>query len=38
MSKVSYITDEGLKRLREELVYLESVERPGISKDRKSVV
>ncbi|HBG88186.1 MAG: transcription elongation factor GreA [Bacteroidales bacterium] len=32
MSKVSYITDEGLKRLREELVYLESVERPGISK------
>jgi len=32
MSKVSYITEEGLKRLREELSHLESVERPNISK------
>ncbi|TCO10726.1 transcription elongation factor GreA [Natronoflexus pectinivorans] len=32
MSKVSYITEEGLKRLREELVQLESIERPKISK------
>lgn len=31
MSKVNYITEEGLKRLREELVQLESVERPKIS-------
>lgn len=32
MSKVSYITEEGLKKLREELVQLESIERPRISK------
>jgi transcription elongation factor GreA len=32
MSKVSYITEEGLKRLKEELSHLESVERPNISK------
>jgi transcription elongation factor GreA len=32
MSKVSYITEEGLKRLREDLAQLESVERPNISK------
>ena len=32
MSKVSYITEEGLKKLREELVQLESVERPRISR------
>lgn len=32
MSNVSYITQSGLKKLREELVQLESVERPSISK------
>jgi transcription elongation factor GreA len=32
MSKVSYITEEGLKKIREELVHLESVERPRISR------
>ncbi len=32
MSKISYITEEGLKRLREELVQLESVERSKISR------
>ncbi|WP_010662083.1 transcription elongation factor GreA [Marinilabilia salmonicolor] len=32
MSNVSYITQAGLKKLREELVQLESVERPNISK------
>lgn len=32
MSNVSYITQTGLKKLREELVQLESVERPNISK------
>ncbi len=32
MSKLSYITEEGLKRLRNELTQLESVERPGISR------
>jgi len=32
MSKVNYITEEGLKRLKEELVQLESVERPSISR------
>ncbi len=32
MSKVSYITEEGLKRLRMELTQLESVERPSISR------
>jgi transcription elongation factor GreA len=32
MTKVNYITEEGLKRLREELVQLESIERPKISR------
>jgi transcription elongation factor GreA len=32
MSKVNYITEEGLKRLKEELIQLESVERPKISR------
>ncbi len=32
MSKVSYVTEEGLKRLKEELVQMESVERPAISR------
>ena len=32
MAKVSYVTEEGLKKLREELKQLESVERPKISK------
>ncbi|HLW08704.1 MAG TPA: transcription elongation factor GreA [Marinilabiliaceae bacterium] len=32
MSKVSYVTEEGLKRLKEELIQLESVERPAISR------
>lgn len=33
MSKVSYYTPEGLKKLREELEQLEHVERPRISND-----
>lgn len=32
MSKVSYYTEEGLKKLKEELNYLRSTERPNISK------
>lgn len=32
MGKVSYITEEGLKRLKEELEQLMNVERPSISK------
>jgi transcription elongation factor GreA len=32
MSNTSYITQSGLKRLREELVQLESIERPKISR------
>ena len=32
MSQISYITEEGLKKLREELIQLESIERPRISK------
>ncbi len=32
MSKVSYVTEEGLKKLKEEIKYLTSVERPAISK------
>ena len=32
MSRVSYMTDEGLKKRREELALLESVERPKISR------
>jgi len=31
MSKISYVTEEGLKRLKEELKHLKSVERPSIS-------
>jgi transcription elongation factor GreA len=32
MSKVNYITEDGLKRLKEELIHFESVERPKISR------
>lgn len=32
MGKVSYITEEGLKKLKEELEHLMTVERPAISK------
>lgn len=32
MTKVSYITEEGLQRLKDELEHLTSVERPSISK------
>ncbi|MGQ1890188.1 transcription elongation factor GreA [Thermophagus sp. OGC60D27] len=32
MSKINYITQSGLNKLREELVQLESVERPKISR------
>ena len=32
MSTISYVTEEGLRKLREELVQLESIERPRISK------
>lgn len=32
MSTISYYTEEGLKRLKEELNHLKSVERPNISK------
>jgi len=32
MSKVSYYTEEGLNKLKEELNHLKSVERPNISK------
>ncbi|MBN2166497.1 MAG: transcription elongation factor GreA [Marinilabiliaceae bacterium] len=32
MSPVNYITEEGLKRLKDELTQLESVERPSISR------
>jgi len=32
MSNVSYLTEEGLKKLKEELHQLESVERPSISQ------
>jgi transcription elongation factor GreA len=32
MSNVSYLTEEGLKKLKEELNQLESVERPSISR------
>jgi len=33
MSKVSYYTEEGLKKLREELEQLEHVERPRVTND-----
>lgn len=32
MSQVNYFTEEGLKKLQEELNYLKTVERPNISK------
>ena len=32
MAEVKYFTAEGLKKLREELEYLQNVERPGISR------
>lgn len=32
MSQVNYFTEEGLRKLQEELNYLKTVERPGISK------
>lgn len=32
MSQVNYVTDTGLKKLKEELLQLESIERPLISK------
>jgi len=32
MTKISYVTEEGLKKLKDELVQLESIERPRISK------
>ena len=32
MSSFNYVTEEGLKRLKEELVHMESIERPMISK------
>jgi len=32
MSKISYITEEGLKKLKEEFEHLTSIERPDISK------
>ena len=32
MTKVSYITEEGLQKLKDELDHLVSVERPAISK------
>jgi transcription elongation factor GreA len=32
MSQIQYITESGLKRLKEELLQLESVERPSISR------
>jgi len=32
MSKVSYITEDGLKKLREDIMQLESIERPKISR------
>jgi transcription elongation factor GreA len=32
MSSINYVTEEGLKKLKEELIQLESIERPSISK------
>ncbi|MFN8153794.1 MAG: transcription elongation factor GreA [Bacteroidia bacterium] len=32
MSKITYLTEEGLKKLQEELNHLKTVERPGISR------
>ncbi len=32
MSKITYLTEEGLKKLQEELNHLKSVERPNISR------
>ena len=33
MSKISYYTVEGLKKLKDELDFLEHVERPRVSND-----
>ena len=32
MAKITYLTEEGLKKLKEEVEYLENIERPKISK------
>lgn len=32
MAKISYYTEEGLQKLKDELVHLEKIERPSISK------
>jgi len=32
MSKITYLTEEGLKKLQEDLHHLKTVDRPGISK------
>ncbi|HOS47997.1 MAG TPA: transcription elongation factor GreA [Bacteroidia bacterium] len=32
MSKITYLTEEGLKKLQDDLVYLKTIERPNISK------
>lgn len=32
MSQVNYFTEEGLKKLQDELLHLKSIERPSISK------
>ncbi len=34
MSQISYYTEEGLKKLKEELKHMESVERPKISQQK----
>ena len=33
MSKISYYTEEGMKKLKDELDHLEHVERPRVSND-----
>ena len=32
MTQVKYVTENGLKKLKEELLQLESIERPSISR------
>ena len=32
MSNITYLTEEGLKKLQEELAHLKNVERPNISR------
>jgi transcription elongation factor GreA len=32
MSKITYLTEEGLKKLQDDLVHLKTIERPNISK------